>query len=277
MKYKINKSVNGPLYLTEEDAMKQNANCPDSEKVGTGRGSCGGANRGSTTSKRLSRSNRSLLDKLDEAKSLIDKTNKEETIGFEKDKADLTKKSSEVDSKVSSDQDVIAWGIKNLSIDKQKEISKAAGKNVDKAVELIRKEIDSKLDTPRSKTSTYPQDLTTMTKTLQKNYLKDILKTKSFKQLRDEQDLMDAQITSAYEQLGGPKGTEGAEKDPDVRARLERGIANANFHRAMLSEAVGIMTDGGSRTGKKLYEEATGTKWESRKSTHKPGKGKFGR
>lgn len=42
MKYKINNKSNGPLYITEKDLIKENANCPMSEKTGTGPGSCGG-------------------------------------------------------------------------------------------------------------------------------------------------------------------------------------------------------------------------------------------
>ena len=43
MKYEINKNPNGPLYVTEEDWIKENSNCPNSEKTGSGPGSCGGA------------------------------------------------------------------------------------------------------------------------------------------------------------------------------------------------------------------------------------------
>lgn len=43
MKYKLNKDTKGPLYITEEEQLKLNYNCPDSEKSGTGPGSCGGS------------------------------------------------------------------------------------------------------------------------------------------------------------------------------------------------------------------------------------------
>jgi hypothetical protein len=43
LKYIINKKANGPLYVTEQDEMKENANCPASEKTGEGPGSCGGS------------------------------------------------------------------------------------------------------------------------------------------------------------------------------------------------------------------------------------------
>lgn len=43
MKYELNKNIDGPIYVTEKDLIKQNANCPDSEKVGEGPGSCGGS------------------------------------------------------------------------------------------------------------------------------------------------------------------------------------------------------------------------------------------
>jgi len=33
----------GRMYVYDEESMKQNANCPDSEKSGTGPGSCGGS------------------------------------------------------------------------------------------------------------------------------------------------------------------------------------------------------------------------------------------
>lgn len=46
MKYFLNPKVDGPVYTTEEDAIKLNANCPDSEKNGTGPGSCGGSKKG---------------------------------------------------------------------------------------------------------------------------------------------------------------------------------------------------------------------------------------
>ena len=41
--YNINKKIGGPLYTTDLDELKMNANCPDSEKSGSGPGSCGGA------------------------------------------------------------------------------------------------------------------------------------------------------------------------------------------------------------------------------------------
>lgn len=43
MKYLINPKSTGNLFITEEDEMKLNYNCPDSEKSGTGPGSCGGS------------------------------------------------------------------------------------------------------------------------------------------------------------------------------------------------------------------------------------------
>ena len=45
MKYSINKDPRGPLYLTEDDKIKLNYNCPDSEKSGEGKGSCGGVGK----------------------------------------------------------------------------------------------------------------------------------------------------------------------------------------------------------------------------------------
>jgi len=46
MRYEINRKATGPLYLTEKDIIKENSNCPDSEKSGTGPGSCGGSKEG---------------------------------------------------------------------------------------------------------------------------------------------------------------------------------------------------------------------------------------
>lgn len=53
MKYTINKKSKSPLYVTENEQMKLNYNCPDDEKIGTGPGSCGGAtgNKDSTKTK----------------------------------------------------------------------------------------------------------------------------------------------------------------------------------------------------------------------------------
>jgi len=50
MKYIINKDPRGPLYITEDEEMKLNYNCPASEKSGEGPGSCGGAAGGKKTS-----------------------------------------------------------------------------------------------------------------------------------------------------------------------------------------------------------------------------------
>lgn len=73
MRYEINKKSNGPLYITEEDLIKQNANCPASEKSGTGPGSCGGASGKGQNPKEV-------LKKTDEAKALIDKVNKSKSL-----------------------------------------------------------------------------------------------------------------------------------------------------------------------------------------------------
>lgn len=51
MKYELSKKATGPLYVTEEDLIKQNANCPASEKTGEGPGSCGGQTRSNVKSR----------------------------------------------------------------------------------------------------------------------------------------------------------------------------------------------------------------------------------
>ena len=60
MKYTINKDLGGPLYITEEDQIKLNSNCPDSEKTGTGPGSCGRGKDKESTSKKTPENTKSI-------------------------------------------------------------------------------------------------------------------------------------------------------------------------------------------------------------------------
>lgn len=50
MKYILSKK-SGQLYLTEYDIFKLNYNCPESEKTGSGKGSCGGSTKSNTDDK----------------------------------------------------------------------------------------------------------------------------------------------------------------------------------------------------------------------------------
>lgn len=61
MKYEINKKSNGPLYVTEEDLIKINSNCPASEKSGTGPGSCGGNINSSSGKTEFSNTKKEIL------------------------------------------------------------------------------------------------------------------------------------------------------------------------------------------------------------------------
>jgi len=65
--YKINKNPNGPLYKIDSD-VKLNTNCPDSEKTGTGPGSCGGASKETNS---LSKVKITPMDKISGAKSIV--------------------------------------------------------------------------------------------------------------------------------------------------------------------------------------------------------------
>ena len=73
----------GRMYAYDEESIKQNANCPDSEKSGTGPGSCGGAkNKSSKKSvgmhsiaKGGPQSPNDVLKKVDSTKSAINSVN----------------------------------------------------------------------------------------------------------------------------------------------------------------------------------------------------------
>jgi hypothetical protein len=154
-----------------------NVNCPDSEKVGSGPGSCGGATK------------------------------------------DEKSTSSTPDAK-----------------DKAKDPLKAPNVTI------------------------YPKDLSTMNKKMQREYLKDVIRGKTFKRLREEQDLVGQQIEKVY-----PKAIA---KDPVA----ELAMKNLQFHNDMLMQAVQVMSFD-DNWNKKIYEEATGTSWDKRPKDKKPKKG----
>lgn len=100
MRYEINKKATVPLYVTENDQMKLNSNCPDSEKSGTGPGSCGGS-KGSNDK----RSTKSLTKQAKVPKSYYQTADKDQR-DFDETQKDLTNsllvradKSGEIDAK----------------------------------------------------------------------------------------------------------------------------------------------------------------------------------
>ena len=74
MRYIINSVPSGPFYITEFD-LKLNYNCPDSEKTGSGKGSCGGSTKSNTDDKQKEKaSNKKKSSKISKSDPIPNKT-----------------------------------------------------------------------------------------------------------------------------------------------------------------------------------------------------------
>jgi len=91
MQYKLNKKSDGPLYLTEQDEIKENSNCPDSEKNGSGPGSCGGSTGKPRDKDRTAQTTK--IGTINSIKSFYQTAEKDEK-DFSELKSDLTKSMS---------------------------------------------------------------------------------------------------------------------------------------------------------------------------------------
>lgn len=105
-----------------------------------------------------------------------------------------------------------------------------------------------------AKVNMYPQDLTAMNKKMQTEYLKDVIRNKTFKQMREEQDLVAQQQGTAYK-------TATTSKDPGERERAELALKNLGVHEQMLMTAIDLVSFD-SKKARKIVEEATGIPWD---------------